>query len=178
MNDIDRMTAPEPPAEAVAWIHATSGEVLTHHPQEYGRAHEEWTPLYTTPPSAPVGVEADYVPGELDRTAPPRIWLQIDTSADNSERDDKWPEPDGVSWCWESIGGLEIQYVRADLAQQPAAVDGECVDWRAMYRFQTAMRYMDNNPNLSKQKADRMADDDVAGLVEKAAKQVVMQLNA
>ncbi|MBP7656714.1 MAG: hypothetical protein KA742_09250, partial [Pseudoxanthomonas sp.] len=50
------------------------------------------------------------------------------------------------------------------LAQQPAAVDGECVDWRAMYRFQTAMRYMDNNPNLSKQKADRMADDDVAGL--------------
>ena len=53
---------------------------------------------------------------------PPRIWLQIDTSADNSERDDKWPDPDGVSWCWESIGGLEIQYVRADLAQQPAAV--------------------------------------------------------
>jgi len=58
----------------------------------------------------------EYVPGELDRTAPPRIWLQIDTSADNSERDDKWPEPDGVSWFWESIGGLEIQYVRADLA--------------------------------------------------------------
>ncbi len=79
------------------------------------------TRLYTAPPSAPVGVEADYVPGELDRTAPPRIWLQIDTSADNSERDDKWPDPDGVSWCWESIGGLEIQYVRADLAQQPAA---------------------------------------------------------
>ena len=50
------------------------------------------------------------------------------------------------------------------LVQQPAAVDGVCVDWRAMYRFQTAMRYMDNNPNLSKQKADRMADDNVAGL--------------
>ena len=45
--------------DAVAWMHATSGDVLTHHPQEYGRAHEEWVPLYAAPkpPSAPVGVE-------------------------------------------------------------------------------------------------------------------------
>lgn len=48
--------------------------------------------------------------------------------------------------------------------QQPAAVDGECVDWRAMYRFQTAMRYMDNNPQLTKERAYTMADDDCAAL--------------
>ena len=50
----------------------------------------------------------------------------------------------------------------AALAQQPAAVDG--VDWRAMYRFQTAMRYMDNNPQLTKERAYTMADEDCAAL--------------
>jgi hypothetical protein len=60
-------------------------------------------------------VDIDYTAGELDRTAPERIWLQSDTSGMNSERDDPWPGDDGVSWCSESIGGLEVQYIRADL---------------------------------------------------------------
>jgi len=56
----------------------------------------------------------EVVPGELDKTAPEIIWLQIDTSESNKERDELWPGDDGVTWCSESIGGLEIQYVRAD----------------------------------------------------------------
>lgn len=57
----------------------------------------------------------DYVPGELDRTAPVRIWLQIDTVASSNDREEPWPGCDDVTWQDESIGGLEIQYVRADL---------------------------------------------------------------
>lgn len=38
------------------------------------------------------------------------------------------------------------------------------VDWRGMYRFQTAMRYMDNRASLTKETAYRMADEDVASL--------------
>lgn len=63
----------------------------------------------------------DYTPGELDRTAPARVWLQIDTVADNDERDDPWPGAEHVTWQDESIGGLEIEYVRADLAATPAS---------------------------------------------------------
>lgn len=64
------------------------------------------------------GGELDYTPGLLDSTAPPRIWLQVDTSASNDERDEAFPaDIDGVTWQDESIGGLEVQYVRADLAQ-------------------------------------------------------------
>lgn len=59
--------------------------------------------------------DLDYVPGELDRTAPVRIWLQIDTVASSNDREEPWPGCDDVTWQDESIGGLEIQYVRADL---------------------------------------------------------------
>jgi hypothetical protein len=38
------------------------------------------------------------------------------------------------------------------------------VDWRGMYRLQTAMRFMDNNASLTKEAAYRMADQDVASL--------------
>lgn len=62
----------------------------------------------------------DYVPGELDRSAPARIWLQIDTDGGNSDRGEQWPGAFDVTWHDEPIGGLEIQYVRADLAA-PAA---------------------------------------------------------
>lgn len=52
----------------------------------------------------------------LTPSAPERIWLQI-----NPEDDDRrWPYPadhDSVSWCWESIGGAEVEYVRSDLVR-------------------------------------------------------------
>lgn len=37
-------------------------------------------------------------------------------------------------------------------------------NWRELYRFQTAMRYMDNNPSMLKSKAFQMADDDMKRL--------------
>jgi hypothetical protein len=61
----------------------------------------------------------DYVPGKLDSTAPGQIWLQVDTSENNEQRHEAFPEDyDGVSWCAESVGGLEIAYVRADVAHR------------------------------------------------------------
>ena len=67
--------------------------------------------------------EAAYVPGALDRSMPERIWLQIDTGGLNEQRDEPLPEGcfEHVSWCWEQIGGLEVEYVRADLTP-PATI--------------------------------------------------------
>lgn len=82
------------------------------------------------------GEAVDYTPGALDQSAPARIWLQIDTAGDNSERDEAFPRDnwEHVSWCQESIGGLEIQYVRADLASPatPATVTDEDVERAAI----------------------------------------------
>jgi hypothetical protein len=66
-----------------------------------------------------------YLPGELDRTAPARVWLQIDTNGDNNDRNEQWPGYDNVTWHEGSIGGLEIQYVRADLAAPVATAPVE-----------------------------------------------------
>ncbi|PPT26841.1 hypothetical protein [Xanthomonas arboricola] len=66
----------------------------------------------------------DYALGRLDREAPQRVWLQIDTAGDNSERDVPWPGSEHVTWQDESIGGLEVEYVRADLAAPPDAGSG------------------------------------------------------
>jgi hypothetical protein len=45
------------------------------------------------------------------------------------------------------------------------------VDWKAHYRHQTAMRYMDNNPKLTTERADAMADEDIRRLLAFAAAQ-------
>lgn len=67
------------------------------------------------------GVALDYVPGNVDRTAPERIWLQVNAHDGNDDRDETFPRNEGnVTWCASSCGGLEIQYVRADLATTPA----------------------------------------------------------
>lgn len=57
---------------------------------------------------------------ELDRTAPERIWLQVDTDGDPEDRSDTFPRNGEQTWCEESIGGQEVEYVRADLAQVAA----------------------------------------------------------
>ena len=50
----------------------------------------------------------------LTPSAPERIWLQID--AGDSDRSQPYPaDHDGISWCWESVGGAEVEYVRSDL---------------------------------------------------------------
>lgn len=57
--------------------------------------------------------------------APERIWLQI--NADGSPEDTGYPsDHEGVTWCWHSIGGQEVEYVRADLAK-PQSSGGEVV---------------------------------------------------
>jgi hypothetical protein len=61
--------------------------------------------------------------GRTTKTAPKRIWLQVNPDAwadddDNVEdQDEPFPAED-VTWCPHSIGGLEVEYVRADLVQQ------------------------------------------------------------
>ena len=55
------------------------------------------------------------------KTAPDRIWLQINPDAaadydDGSIEDGDLPFPDDdVTWCRDSIGGLEVEYIKADL---------------------------------------------------------------
>lgn len=80
--------------------------------------------------NAPLSASAEpvealvYVPGLLDQTCPPKIWLQIDTMGDNDDRSEAVPEIawGDLSWCYESIGGQEVVYVRADLVcPQPAS---------------------------------------------------------
>lgn len=55
------------------------------------------------------------------RTAPERIWLQTDI---NEMRADDPFENDGVTWCAESVGGTEVEYIRADLAAAPPQPPG------------------------------------------------------
>jgi len=54
----------------------------------------------------------------LTKTAPERIWLQIDPDTPLSDSSDPFPEDlDGITWCADSVGGLEVEYVRADHAE-------------------------------------------------------------
>ena len=112
-------------AEVIADVRATGADV---HAERHKFAELQWHPpeswyddladrLEALPPPAEAAPDGmGYTPGELDRTAPVRIWLQIDTSGDNDERDESWPGAEHVTWQDEQIGGLEIEYVRADLA--------------------------------------------------------------
>ncbi len=91
------------------------------------------------PASTPAAQEAvAYIPGALDHSAPPRVWLQIDTDGDNSDRSEQWPGYEVVTWHEEPIGGLEIQYVRADLVAPVAAA--RAVD--ALRRIRLRMHFI------------------------------------
>lgn len=56
------------------------------------------------------------LPDTLTDTAPERIWLQIDTSGDPDNRTMQFPDSE-VTWCRGSCGGVEVEYVRSDLAR-------------------------------------------------------------
>lgn len=60
-------------------------------------------------------------PPKLIKTAPKRIWLQIDTE-DASYYGDPFPDSsDGeVTWCDYPQGGTEVGYVRADIVAELA----------------------------------------------------------
>lgn len=66
-----------------------------------------------TTPAMLNGVEA----GPLDRSAPPRVWLQVDTDGDNKDHSEAMP-PEAwgeLTWHHSPIGGQEVEYVRKDL---------------------------------------------------------------
>ena len=61
--------------------------------------------------------------GHTTETAPKRVWLQVNPEAMLDEEtggvegdDEPFPQEE-VTWCWHSIGGLEVEYVRADLVR-------------------------------------------------------------
>lgn len=57
-------------------------------------------------------------------TAPEKIWLQIDTDADSEDRDESFPTDfEGVTWHSGPIGGVEVEYVRADLVRDAIDLD-------------------------------------------------------
>jgi len=55
------------------------------------------------------------------------IWLQVDCNSDADDRGERFPDPpEGVSWNPESVQGLEVEYVRADLVR--AAMPANATD--------------------------------------------------
>jgi hypothetical protein len=59
---------------------------------------------------------AEVRPDNVTPNAPERIWLQVDATGDAEDRSeplspDDWDE---LTWCAESVGGVEVEYVRAD----------------------------------------------------------------
>ncbi|MGX2089209.1 hypothetical protein [Xanthomonas axonopodis] len=106
-----------------------------------------------------------YVPGKLDHSAPTRIWLQIDTAADNAERNDSWPGSQHITWQDESMGGLEIEYVRADVAaRQPVGQETRRHDQSAEDRFeQFVQAEIARSPNALRELGEylgRVLDED------------------
>lgn len=61
---------------------------------------------------------------KLTETAPERVWLQVDIGASNDYRGEPFPaDIDGVTWHNEELGGLEVEYVRADLVRAAMPVN-------------------------------------------------------
>jgi hypothetical protein len=84
---------------------------------------------------AELGQDAGAVADALTLSAPPKVWLQVDTDAlEDSEREpiarEHW---DQLTWCAESVGGHEVIYIREALATSPAhtseARDAARLDW-------------------------------------------------
>jgi hypothetical protein len=71
---------------------------------------------------SPPALDAPAV-GAMDRSAPPKVWLQVDTLGDDDDRSEPIPREawDEMSWHYEPIGGQEVVYIRADLAHPNAA---------------------------------------------------------
>jgi len=86
---------------------------------------EEHYRQYIAAPAEPLGRAADGVEGlanigEMDLTAPPSVWLQIDADGDPEDRSQPVPRGEWVNltWHYESIGGQEVVYIREDIARR------------------------------------------------------------
>lgn len=53
--------------------------------------------------------------GRIDLESPAEIYLMIDPDGDPDDRGRPFPVDQYQEWCAESVGGLEVRYVRADL---------------------------------------------------------------
>lgn len=73
---------------------------------------------------------AQEVVGEMDRTAPPRVWLQIDPTGDETDRSEVIPESawEDLTWHYSPIGGQEVEYIRKDLTPNMRPVSDEDVE--------------------------------------------------
>lgn len=68
---------------------------------------------------------AGKVAGEMDRTAPPKVWLQVNIDGDAEDRSEAIPQTSwmDLAWHYESLGGQEVEYIRADLAYTAPPAD-------------------------------------------------------
>lgn len=171
-EDSDRMcsgTSWNHPALAAiaAWQHVYD-EALAQQPAAYPRSTHhvhratESLPCYCpAKDDHPIGSEQ---PAAVDEAQELARWV-LETVMHDEECDAGTTfDDDSEEHCTCGCSDAFAMCERILAAQQPAAVDEGCVDWRDMYRFQTAMRYMDNNPELSRERAYKMADADCAAL--------------
>lgn len=89
----------------------------------------------------------------LTEFAPERIWLQVDTDGDENDRREpikreNWGD---LTWCYDSIGGQEVVYVRADLADaqlqsEKARADAAEAELRASLEFVSRFTSGNNVP--------------------------------
>lgn len=77
----------------------------------------------------------------LTETAPEKVWLQVNpdarTDPETGEVEDSdmaFPEGN-VTWCASSIGGLEVEYVRADLVRAALPINVDDRDDADLYRL-------------------------------------------
>lgn len=92
----------------------------------------------------PAEVEALAEVGEMDLTAPEKIWLQVDTGGDSEDRSEPIPRYcwDNLTWSAERMGGQEVTYIREDIARRlrPVVVDEAMVE-RAAKQVYALMPY-------------------------------------
>lgn len=78
-----------------------------------------------------LSAQGEAVTSPLDLSAPQKVWLQIDPNGDAEDRSEAIPRAawDDLTWHYESVGGQEVEYVRADLARPaPARMTEEMVE--------------------------------------------------
>lgn len=106
-------------------------------------------------------VQAGELPG-----APERIWLQINPEGDAS--DTGYPaDHEGVTWCWHSIGGQEVEYVRSARAALSARKPLTCGDLNPDRIFGLADVHADESQEDGRRIFDR---DGLVGFAMDAAR--------
>jgi len=102
------------------WIgdgHSGSGlyASLTEYPEEGSVLITQAVQASTAPQPSADRARLVKAVGNVVKTAPPKIWLNIFTGSEDTE--DSFPDDhEGITWSEDEIGDADIAYVRADLA--------------------------------------------------------------